>query len=81
MGNDKLRWALRNHCRLWYWLYRHPGKTKGDWPGWNNFGPIEDNCFTCHVNKRTDYCRITCIIPVFSEIALGCENSSGPFVM
>ncbi len=42
-----LKEMYANHQELWFWLADNPKKEKKDWPGWDTYDPVADDCFAC----------------------------------
>lgn len=46
------------HRALWRWMAKHPGRSKGEWPGWemddylHNAAEGENECFACSASME-----------------------------
>lgn len=63
------------HKELWNWLAEHPDADKGDWPGWEKYGEVENLCFACETVKnpkeRCEDCPLVWPLPPFGESICG----------
>lgn len=71
--------AIALCIELWEWLAK-TGKKKEDWPNWEKYGDIQDDCWFCEyatqrrqVNKNDGSICIYC--PYYKKIGIKCFYS------
>lgn len=66
-------------CReLWEWLRDNPGKSKGDWPGWEEYGVMFLHCPVCEYTKQQELGCTQCILPW--PASSGCYALDSPYL-
>lgn len=48
------------HRALWIWLSENPKKGKENWPGWEYYDDVENDCFACEfsIDKNCRDCPL-----------------------
>lgn len=59
------REALRICGELWDWLAKTGAECKDDWPGWDKYGEMENNCPCCTYSNQSY---------VFPDYFFSCKN-------
>ena len=57
--------AIKEHRKLWNWLYQHPSKRKEDYPKWErnggNIPRMFNDCFLCEYARNLSlFCPEAC---------------------
>jgi len=52
MKKITLKRSLELCAELWSWLRDNPDETyKNNWPKWNRYKNVDNNCFACHYDE------------------------------